>query len=85
MDFLAQMGGGGGMAGGMMMMVVMVVFAVLLIAGIVWLVRSLIRRCDKPQTAAADDPLQVLGRRFARGEIDADEYEERRSTLRAWG
>jgi putative membrane protein len=30
------------------------------------------------------DPIEVLDRRFAEGEIDAEEYKERRSTLDRW-
>ena len=59
--------------------VVVVAVAVL---GISWLVRSL---DVKPGGAAApmpeDSALALLRERFARGEIDADEYEQRRRTL----
>lgn len=81
MDLIAQMQGDGGMGGGpMVMMILMAALAVLLIAGLIWLVRRLSagRRDD---SAGAGDPLQVLDRRFARGEIDTDEYRERRAAL----
>lgn len=50
-----------------------------LIAGVVWIARSSggWRRFDAPPETALD----ILERRFARGEIDADEYRARRETL----
>lgn len=55
-------------------------WALLIVAG-VWLVRWLIgvgRRNDEPP---ADRALQLLRERFARGEIDADEFEARKREL----
>jgi len=49
----------------------------LVIAGIVWLVQAVARG---GQTDAAR---RVLDERFARGELSAEEYNERRQTLRA--
>lgn len=51
-------------------------FWVLLIAGIVWFVRR-----ARPHQFRSPHPAQVLGERFARGEIDRDEYLERRTVL----
>lgn len=75
-----MMGGGmmnGGMMGGMMLM--MVLFWILVIAGIVLLVRLLWNRTP------GDTPngLYILQERFARGEIDLEEYQERRSVLQS--
>lgn len=56
-------GMGLGMLGG-------VVFWVLVIAGVVLAVRWLVERSG----TRADTPAEILDRRFARGEIDADEY-----------
>ena len=55
-----------------------------LILGIRWLIRS--ERNSRvppsaPPTAAAEDPLEVLRHRYARGEIDDEEFERRRKTL----
>ena len=36
-----------------------------------------------PRRRGADDGLVILDERYARGEIDLDEYEERRRTIRA--
>jgi putative membrane protein len=63
------------------MMVVMLLLAGALIVGTIALVRSLDRdrRPSEPHRSAG--ALGVLDDRFARGEIDADEYAERRRIL----
>lgn len=80
---VAQMSGGDGMGWGMVMMAAMILLGLLLIGGAVWLVRDLARRRDTP--SAPDDEsrgaLDVLDRRFAAGEVDEQEYRERRSVL----
>jgi putative membrane protein len=61
------------------MMLGMVLFWGLVILGAIWLVREYghpSRRAGGP-----DDPLTILQRRFANGEITAKEYEERRRVL----
>lgn len=68
-------GWGGWMFGGV---VVMVAFWALLFWGIVSLVQRP-TRSDAGTRSAAD----VLAERFARGEIDAEEYESRRVALRS--
>jgi putative membrane protein len=64
----------------------MVAFWGLVIAAVVVLVRHL-GRLERPMgERPADRPLppeQVLAQRFARGEIDEDEYSRRLETLRA--
>jgi putative membrane protein len=54
-----------------------------LILGIRWLIRSdRDRRVPPaPPPTAAADPLEVLRHRYARGEIDDQEFERRRKTL----
>ncbi len=76
---MEHMMGGGMMGGGMMwpMMLGMLLFWTLVVAGIVLLVRLLWNRMDGGKT----DPLSILQERFARGEIDIEEYQERRSVL----
>ena len=59
----------------------MLVFWGLLITGIVLLVRNLGR---SPQLNRAT-PEQILAERFARGEIDVDEYQRRLHSLRTGG
>lgn len=56
--------------------VVHLAFWALLIGGIVWFVRR-----ARPHHYGSPHPAEVLGERFARGEIDRDEYLERRSVL----
>ena len=59
--------------------VIVVAIAVL---GVRWLMRELKAPTGGgPAAATEDGALAVLRERFARGEIDADEYEERRRTL----
>lgn len=75
---------GNGMGGwGMVLMSVSgLLFWGMIIAGIVWLVRST-GRGNQPGTAAgrAPTPQQVLADRFARGEIDEEEYTRRLQVL----
>ena len=64
----------GGFGWGWFMPVVMILFWGLVIWGVVALVRGLSgpRRCD---SSVADSALEVLKRRYARGEINKEEYE----------
>jgi putative membrane protein len=59
-------------------MVVWVLLLVLLVALIVWLVSRASRGPDR----GVDSAEEVLRRRFAAGDIDAEEYERRLSALR---
>lgn len=43
----------------------------------------LIRALQQPASPPTAGPEQILGERFARGEIDEQEYQQRPSTLRA--
>ena len=49
----------------------------LVVAGVVWLVRSLSDRSGSQDTAR-----QLLDNRFAAGEISVEEYQDHRRTLR---
>lgn len=67
-------------------LLVVVGFWVLVIAALVLGVRWLVRqnsqdRYSPPPVPPAPDPLAVLRDRYARGEIDEEEYERRRKTL----
>ncbi|WP_424533580.1 SHOCT domain-containing protein [Sphaerisporangium viridialbum] len=59
----------------------MVVFWGLVITGIVLLVRYLTRTAQGPGGSAVPSADEVLAQRYARGEIDAEEYRTRLSTL----
>lgn len=86
-----MMGFGWGYDGGFGILAVigillMVAFWGLIIVGLVLGIRWLIRadrssRLPGGPGAAADDPLEILRQRYARGEIDDDEFERRRKTL----
>ena len=62
-----------------------VLWMLVLVALTVWaavvITRALLPRSERGQGAAHDDALDVLRARYARGEIDEDEYRARRETL----
>lgn len=62
---------------GWVWMLTWILFLAALVVGIVFLVRSLTDRGSVRGPAALD----ILEERFARGEIDRDEFEERRRIL----
>lgn len=55
----------------------MVVFWAVVIFGIVWAVRT----TTSPSQRDEDSALRILDERLARGEIDREDYEERRRVL----
>lgn len=62
------------------MMLGMVLFWGLVVLGIVWLLRETIgRRHGGP----GGDPLAILDRRLAEGQLSVEEYEQRKKTLSA--
>ena len=69
--------GWGGMIFGPIMMIVFLV----LIVGAVILVLRWAGLVGSPATRSAKNALNILDERFARGEIDKDEYEERKRAL----
>lgn len=60
------------------MMFAMVVFWGLVVFGIVWLLRETLSRGGR---GADGEPLAILDRRFAEGQISVEEYEQRRKVL----
>ncbi len=58
----------------------MLVFWVLVIGGIVWAATRLSPGSRDPSDSGGG-PRRLLDERFARGEIDAEEYRERRDAL----
>ncbi len=75
---------GFGIAGGIIMMVFWTAVLVAVILFIVWLVRQ--TQTDGGQNAsdsgsAGETALDILERRYARGEIDKAEFEEKKNTL----
>jgi putative membrane protein len=75
---------GGGYA---LMAIGTLLFWALIIAGVVVLVRFLARSDQAGPARPVDRPSaeQILAERFARGEIDEEEYRRRLETLRAAG
>lgn len=78
---------GGGWDGGdwLLMMGIMVVFWGAVITAVVLFVRAPRGHGDEHAQAerGADPALAILNERFAKGEIDAEEYTKRRDTLRS--
>lgn len=70
----SMMGG----AWGIFMFIFMLIFLVLVIAGIVLLVRYL---SPHARSKSSEDALEILKRRYARGEIQKAEFEEKRKDL----
>jgi putative membrane protein len=68
--------------------VAMVAMMVVLTVAIAWVVVTLIRQggprpaSAAPTVRASADATQILAERFARGDIDEDEYRRRRDVLR---
>jgi len=67
-----------GMGGGFMGGIFMLMFWVLIIIGIVYLVKYLSQNQNKKQDKT---PLDILKERYAKGEIDKDEFEKRKKDL----
>jgi putative membrane protein len=63
------------------MVLVMLVSLVLIVVGVVFVVRSFSEGGGTPSRSGGSRALDILDERFARGEIDREEYEERRRTL----
>jgi len=60
----------------------MLVFWTIVVGAIIALVQSNYGRGQHHVVGRADDPEHILAERFARGEIDADDYRQRRDLLR---
>jgi len=67
-----------GMGGSGVMWLFFILFWILLIAGVVIVIRWLLR-------SKAESPLEILQRRYARGEIDQETYARMRRELREDG
>jgi len=77
-------GGGWGWGAWLAMVVVMVVFW----GAVTWVVVTLVRRTSEPSQSHSvgtpvpmADPLRILDERYARGEVDDEEYHRRRDVL----
>ena len=74
-------GGMGWGAGSFLGPIFMILFWVLLIAGTVWLVLAVSRQSAQRQGSAGSSALAILEDRLARGEIDLDEFNARKSAI----
>ncbi len=70
---------GGGSAFGMIL--ISLLFLALIIVGVVFVVRSFSEGGRTPPRPEGNRALDILDERFARGELDQQEYEERRRIL----
>ncbi len=70
----------GGYGGAWFMPIIMIVFWGLVIWGIVALIRGL-SRGDTGSSMQADSALEILKRRYARGEINKEEFEDKKKDL----
>ena len=59
----------------------MAVFWIALIVGIVLLIRWLWVSAGKGKPETGDSPLEILKRRYARGEINKEEFEQKKKDL----
>ncbi len=67
-------------------MVVWAVVVVLVVALIAWLVARVTGTDGRSRGGGReDDPAEILARRFAKGEIDIEEFEQRTEALRRRG
>jgi putative membrane protein len=77
-------GWGWGAGGFLLMVLMMTLFWGAIIATVVWAIRQF-----RPREAGTGDAstsaMRILEDRFARGEIDADEFQRRREILRGGG
>lgn len=60
----------------------MVLFWAAVIVGLIVLIRLLVRPAAPPSASTVGGPEATLAERYARGEIDAEEYRTRLATLR---
>ena len=73
--------GGYGYGYGLLHMVVWVVVLVAIIAGVIWLVRSLAGNGGSAARLQRSAGLDVLEERYARGEINRDEYLQKKKDI----
>lgn len=71
----------GGWGWGMMLM--WSVFAVAVVVSVVWAITRGVGRTQPTTDRGHPDPGQLLAERFARGEIDEEEFRVRRAALRS--
>ena len=73
---------GTGWGGWIAMTLMMVAFWGLVIVAVLAIFRGISKAGGPVDSAASRDPMRILDERFARGEIDAEEYHSRQTILR---
>ena len=71
-----MMNGGFGFTGGFMW-----IFWIAVIAGLVFLIKWIIQQSKPAEQKHAESPLEILKKRYARGEIDEKEYEQKKMNI----
>ncbi len=79
--WLMQVGGWGGMAFGFLMMIAFVAAIVVMVVLVVRALGGAARSGPARTTPPEKTPLDILEERFASGEIDRQDFEERRRVL----
>ena len=75
-------GGAGGWVGPLMMMIIWVIILALAVAAVVWFVRSTTHATTyPPQRMGRSRGLELLEERYARGEINREEYMQKKADL----
>lgn len=72
---------GAGWGGWLVMTIAMIAFWAMVIVAVVVLFRG--SKSSGQDSSPRQDPMDILNERFARGEIDEDEYQARGAALRA--
>lgn len=66
----------GGFMGGFMW-----IFWIAVLVGLIFLIKWIVQQNRQDGQKAKDDPLEILKKRYARGEIDKEEFEQKRKDL----
>lgn len=67
----------GGWGGGLMMILWLVLIAVI----IYWIIRAANRNANQPPLQQSESAMDILKKRYARGEISKEEFNERKRDL----
>lgn len=82
MTDMMNSGSGWGVMGGLWFF--SIIFWILVIAGVVLIVRWLMER-DRGGATYGESPLDILKKRYARGEIDRETFERMKKDIKAGG
>lgn len=57
------------------------IFWILVIIGLVFLIKWLVQQSKPGETKDSETPLEILQKRYAKGEINKEEFEQKRKDL----